>query len=137
MKYEKPEAFNFRRWDCCFCDSFRAVSMHVKEYYIKQEKIKKTREVLEIAYNDFKPTKDSWGNEIILRTDGQALKTKEVISAGPDGKFDTRDDLRIGETVVDLVGVGEKVGEATGKVAIGASKGLYKSIRDYFWGESK
>ena len=114
---------------------FQAVSYHVREYNAKQAKIKQTEETLQSVYVDFKPVKDAWGHEVILKQDGQALKTKEVVSAGPDGKFDTRDDIRIGETVIDLIGVGEKVGNATGKVAIGASKGLYKSFKDYFWSE--
>ena len=80
--------------------------------------------------------KDAWGNEIALKEEGEIVKTISLISKGPDGIFDTKDDLSATRSDIDFTKTGEVVGNTTGKIIIGAGKGMYKSFKDSIFGES-
>ena len=72
--------------------SVTSVCSVVQEYgQAHQGKLPSEKELKAVLQRDGKPTKDAWGNELRYRITGAS--NYEVRSAGPDGKFDTGDDL--------------------------------------------
>ncbi len=62
------------------------------------------------------------------------MEILKVSSAGPDGKFDTDDDLIQERSSTNLAGVGEgikeNIGDVAERAATGAVKGTFKGLKE-------
>jgi hypothetical protein len=70
---------------------------------------------------------DEWGNPIVILGGDGTDKTVGVtlLSYGPDGKPNTRDDIRVSGGIDWL-----KVGRKTGKITKDMAKGFWEGLRD-------
>lgn len=97
-------------------------------------KVESTKQLVKELSKTEGTGEDSWGNEIKVNVEKTATGTKTVaISAGPDGKFDTFDDIKSARHNVDTSQVGKTVGEEATKLGSGLIKGIGKAIKDEFF----
>lgn len=85
---------------------------------------------------DERETKDPWGTPLRIERQEGVFEGYVVTSAGPDGKFSTRDDISAKKHVaVRLDKAGEAFGKGLGDFGVGAAKGLYKSAKEHLRGK--
>jgi hypothetical protein len=85
---------------------------------------------------DERETRDPWGRLLRVEREEGVFEGYVVASAGPDGRFATRDDITARKHVaVRADKAGEAFGKALGDFGVGAAKGLYKSARDHLRGK--
>jgi len=81
------------------------------------------------------PDADPWNNKLRVQySQGGVNEIVKVTSAGPDGKFDTDDDIVEQRMTANLAGVGEgikkNIGEVSENVASGAMKGTIQGVKE-------
>ena len=81
------------------------------------------------------PERDPWGVPLkVAYSQGGVAEIVVVSSAGPDGEFDTQDDVIEQRMSANLKGVGEGIKknapEVAEKAAAGAAKGMVKGLKE-------
>lgn len=73
------------------------------------------------------PEADPWGNKLRVSYSRDGLsEIVKVKSAGPDGQFDTDDDVVEQRMTANLAGVGEGIKENIGEVSENAAEGAVR-----------
>lgn len=102
----------------------------------RQAKIAKAKEMVEECRNcpeDQLPEMlhrvDPWGNDLMVKYHDGFVKSVTIISLGPDGKIDTKDDITSSRHVkLDWKKAGEGLGEVGGDISQGIWRGLKRSF---------
>lgn len=118
-----------------------AISNAISESNDRKEKIRLAKEMIkdcqecpEEALPDSLHKTDPWGNDLMVKYNDGFLKSITIISCGPDGKPNTKDDITGNRHVkLDWKAGGDAVGEAGGDTLQGMWRGLKRS----FVGEDK
>lgn len=81
------------------------------------------------------PERDPWGLPLkVVYEQGGVAEVIVVSSAGPDGEFDTEDDIIQQRMSANLKGLGEGIrknaGEVAEQAAAGAAKGMVKGLKE-------
>lgn len=85
---------------------------------------------------DERETRDPWGKPLQIERQEGVFEGYVATSAGPDGKFSTRDDISARKHVaMRLDKAGEAFGKGLGDFGVGAAKGLYKSAKEHLRGK--
>ena len=110
----------------------------------EQERCRSTKELVEKTANLFDqdeeffsklepPLKDAWDRPLKCGVEKGAISECQVISAGSDGVFGTKDDIVGVNRNFHTAKAGEKVGTETGRFGSGFIKGIGKSLKEQFW----
>lgn len=73
---------------------------------------------------------DPWGTKIAIRVKGGTFHKGDVISAGPDKVFDTKDDIAKSRINYSAVNVGVGIGKSGTDLTKGIFKGVKESLFD-------
>jgi hypothetical protein len=115
----------------------------VKDHQLLNQKIEETTTKVNELANRFDADEefinklevtplDAWGRTITISIEGEAIKTCSVVSAGPDSKFDTKDDIAAINRNMSIKSVGGSVGKTGGEFGIGIFKGVISAVKDEF-----
>lgn len=74
---------------------------------------------------------DSWGHKLRIEYREEGIGERLIVrSAGPDGSFDTDDDITANRFLMNAKGIGEEIKDGTASVAKEAAKGLIRGVKE-------
>ena len=74
---------------------------------------------------------DAWGHQLRIEYREEGIGERLlVLSAGPDGAFDTEDDITANRFLMNAKGIGEEIKDGTASVAKETAKGLIRGVKE-------
>jgi hypothetical protein len=118
------------------CALNREYNERQEQIRLEKEKVKQAKEMVEECRScpeeglaEALHRADPWGNDLMVKYNDGFMKSMTIISCGPDGKPNTKDDITATRHVkLDWKKAGEGIGEAGGDLGQGLWRGLKRSF---------